>query len=137
MDRLRLVILTWAGVAVIPEMGPSTLDPVTRMLRRSDKLRLAGVGSMAEGEDAAEVILASAVDLQTTATRSDLGIDLRLPQGGEAYLVVTGTIGALRGAKTTVGLTVMIVSVSLIVSGETLQLAGLTHVRLLRTNKRR
>lgn len=135
MDLLRLVISTWAGVAVILETGPSTLDPATRMHRRSDNIHLAEVDSMAEVEDGVEVILASAVDLQTTATHSDLGTDHRLPQGGAAYLAVTGTTGARRGVKTTAGSTVMIVSASLIVSGETLQLAGLIHVHLLLTNK--
>ena len=105
------------------------------MHRRSDSLHSAGVGSMAEVEDGVEVILASAVDPQMTATRSDLETDHRLPQGGEAYLAVIGTIGGPKGVKTTAGSTVMIVSASLIVSGETLQLAGLTHVRLLLTNK--
>lgn len=107
------------------------------MYRRSDSLHLAEEGSMAEVEDGVEVILASAVDLQTTATHSDLETDHRLPQGGEAYLAVIGTIGARIGVKTTAGSTVMIVSVSLIVSGEILQLAGSIHVRLLLTNKSR
>jgi len=137
MDLFRRVISTWAGVAVTLETAQSMLDPVTQMHRHSDNPHLAGVASTAEVEDGVvEVISASVVDLQTIATPSDLETDRRLPQGGEAYLAVIGTIGAPRDVKTTAGSTVMTVSVSPIVSDETLQLADLTRVRPLPINKR-
>ena len=135
MDPFRLAISTWAGVAATPETGPLMPDLVTRMLRHSDNPHSVEAGSTAEVEEGVEATLASAVDPQTTATRSDLETDHHLRQGGEAYLEVTGMTGVQRDAKTTAGSTVMTVSVSLIGSDEILQPAGLTRVHQLRTNK--
>jgi hypothetical protein len=114
------------------------LHPVTRTYPRSDNLHSAEVDSTAEVEEGAGVISASAAiaaDLQMIAVHSDLEIDHRRPQGGEVYLAATGTTGARRDAKMTAGSIVMIVSVSLIASDETLWPADSTHVRLLLTNK--
>lgn len=112
-------------------------DPVTRTLLHLDNPHSAEVGLTAEAEEGVEATLASAVDLQTTATHSDLAIGHHLLQGGEAYLEATGMTGVQRDAKTTAGSIVMTVSVSLIGSDGSLQPAGSTRVHQLRTNKSR
>lgn len=136
MDLFRLVISTWVEVVATREMDPSMLDLATRMHHHLDSLHSVGVVSTVEVEEGAEEILVSetAAALQTTETHSDLETDRRLP-GGEAYLVTTETIGVPSDARMTVGLIVMIASVSLSVSEEIQQPADSTHVRLLLINK--